>query len=199
MKRVEGKWRGRLLPSAHGEYLQQSSDVTASKVCTYGVALLAADMHFKRVQSSGGSATVGSNRWRAVGLQSEEIMTDQIDFLKAALRKKQSELARGIRSHSAELSVGEGEHDVLDQMQNMIRRDESVAFLDVLTRTLADVDASLLAMNEGSYGMCADCGEPIATKRLLAIPWASHCIRCQEAIDHGNHGYAAVPRWDEAA
>ena len=48
-------------------------------------------------------------------------------------------------------------------------------------------------MDEGSYGTCAECGEPIASRRLAAIPWASHCIRCQEALDRRNHRRAASP------
>ncbi len=126
-------------------------------------------------------------------------MTDQMDFLKTAVRNKRSELALAIRTQSAQLSVCEGEHDVLDRMQSMSRRDESVAVMSTLTRTLADVDAALLAMKEGSYGTCAECERPIASRRLEAIPWASHCIRCQEVLDHHKYRRVAVAYWDEAA
>lgn len=126
-------------------------------------------------------------------------MTEQIESLTAALKNKQYELARAIRSQSAQLSVCEGEHDVLDRMQSMNARDEAVAFLHTLTRTLADVDAALLAVKEGSYGTCAECGEPIAARRLQLLPWASRCIRCQEMLERRNQMRTAVPYWDEAA
>jgi len=126
-------------------------------------------------------------------------MTDQIKFLKAVLRNKRSELARTIRTQSAQLHVGEGEPDLLDQMQSMSRRDQAAAFLNSLTRTLASVDAALLAMQEGSYGTCTECDDPIAIRRLQAIPWASHCVRCQEMLDRGNHMGAAIPYWGQAA
>jgi DnaK suppressor protein len=126
-------------------------------------------------------------------------MTEQINFLKAALQNKRSELARSIRSKSSQLNVCEDEHDLIDRMQSMSRRDEAVAFLDTLTGTLASVDAALRAMKEGSYGTCAECDEPIAYRRLEAIPWASHCIRCQEVLDHRKHMGVAVPHWDKAA
>ena len=125
-------------------------------------------------------------------------MTEQIDSLKAALQNKRSELARAIRSQSAQLSVGEGEHDVLDRMQSMSARDESVALLDTFTHTLAKVDAALMAIDLGVYGICVQCDTPISSRRLQAIPWALHCIRCQEMLDRGNH-MGATPRWDEAA
>jgi DnaK suppressor protein len=148
---------------------------------------------------TGGSVAVGSNRLRAAGLRREEIMTDQVDFLRAVLRNKRSELARSIRSQSSQLNVCEGEHELVDRMQSMSRRDEAVTFLDTLTRTLTAVDAALLAMKEGSYGTCAECGEPIAARRLQAIPWASHCIRCQEMLDRRNHMRAPIKYWDAAA
>jgi DnaK suppressor protein len=42
------------------------------------------------------------------------------------------------------------------------------------------VDAALDRMHRDEYGVCMDCGEPISNKRLMAIPWALHCIACQE-------------------
>jgi DnaK suppressor protein len=126
-------------------------------------------------------------------------MTEQIDSLKAALQNKRSELARLIRAQRSQLSVDDSEHELIDRIQGMSRRDEAVTFLDTLTRTLADVDAALMAMKEGSYGTCAECDEPISSRRLQAIPWASHCIRCQEMLDRRNHIRAAVSHWDQAA
>ena len=124
-------------------------------------------------------------------------MRKQIEHLKAAIQKKHSELARAIRSQSTQLIICEGEHDVLDRMQS--RREETVTFLNTLTRTLAEVDAALMAMNEGSYGTCLECGEPIASRRLQAIPWASHCIRCQQAHDDSKQLHVAAMGRSKAA
>ena len=38
----------------------------------------------------------------------------------------------------------------------------------------------LLKMEEGTYGICENCGEPIPYKRLKARPVARLCIRCKE-------------------
>jgi len=40
---------------------------------------------------------------------------------------------------------------------------------------------ALEAIDRGSYGECADCGNDINEKRLEAVPWAEMCIGCQEA------------------
>jgi DnaK suppressor protein len=43
-------------------------------------------------------------------------------------------------------------------------------------QTLDDVEAALRKIEEGSYGTCEVCGEPIGAERLSAIPWARLCI-----------------------
>ena len=45
---------------------------------------------------------------------------------------------------------------------------------------LASVRAALQRPEEGSYGICAECGEPIAAERLQARPEASRCIGCAD-------------------
>jgi DnaK suppressor protein len=47
---------------------------------------------------------------------------------------------------------------------------------------LKKVDAALLRIDNGEFGTCLECEKAIAVKRLLAVPWASHCVECQEQI-----------------
>ena len=47
------------------------------------------------------------------------------------------------------------------------------------------ITASTLAgqgrgIEKGTFGVCRDCGEPIAEARLNAIPWTRVCITCKE-------------------
>jgi len=44
---------------------------------------------------------------------------------------------------------------------------------------LADIDAALRRIEEGTYGICTNCGKPIPEERLEARPWATLCIDCQ--------------------
>jgi DnaK suppressor protein len=125
-------------------------------------------------------------------------MTDQIDGLIQELEEKRTELVRSIRAQSSHLSVCESEHELTDRMQGMCRRDEAAMLLEGLTCTLAGVDAALAAAKEGSYGICVECGQPIASRRLRTIPWASRCVRCQELVEQRNLGRGA-PRWEQAA
>ena len=44
---------------------------------------------------------------------------------------------------------------------------------------LAAIDAALKRIDEGTYGICTNCGKQIAEERLEALPWATLCIDCQ--------------------
>ena len=48
---------------------------------------------------------------------------------------------------------------------------------------LAEVDAALARLRDGTYGECRDCGEPIAVARLLAYPTATRCVACQQKYE----------------
>lgn len=42
------------------------------------------------------------------------------------------------------------------------------------------VEDALRRVDEGEYGKCVECGQPVEDKRLDAVPWAPLCMRCQE-------------------
>jgi RNA polymerase-binding transcription factor len=63
-----------------------------------------------------------------------------------------------------------------------------LADLDVATVTrdvaeLSEVEAALVRMDDGSYGTCTNCSEPIGWPRLNAQPTAERCIACQEKVE----------------
>jgi len=45
---------------------------------------------------------------------------------------------------------------------------------------LAEIEHALHKFEEGTYGLCDSCGQPIAPERLEALPQASLCISCKE-------------------
>jgi len=45
---------------------------------------------------------------------------------------------------------------------------------------LRQIKEALQRINDGTYGVCADCEKPISPKRLQAVPWAKYCVQCQE-------------------
>nr|WP_203635129.1 TraR/DksA C4-type zinc finger protein [Streptomyces sp. SID10815] len=50
---------------------------------------------------------------------------------------------------------------------------------------LADVEAALARLADGSYGACHLCRRPIARERLEIVPQARYCARCQQVREAG--------------
>ncbi len=57
--------------------------------------------------------------------------------------------------------------------------DESLAGVDeVLRREIHEIRLALVRIEDGSYGTCMECGDPIRPERLEALPTATKCINC---------------------
>lgn len=50
-------------------------------------------------------------------------------------------------------------------------------------QSLGRIEAALRRCDDGSFGFCMDCDEPIDPRRLNLDPTATRCIRCAEAHD----------------
>ncbi len=54
-----------------------------------------------------------------------------------------------------------------------------VALLEILDRTVRQIDAAIHRLHTGHYGLCSTCTEPIPVARLRALPFATFCVPCQ--------------------
>jgi DnaK suppressor protein len=57
-------------------------------------------------------------------------------------------------------------------------RQHAAALLEAAREQVAAVDAALLRLDEGRYGVCERCGQPIGAERMAARPAAATCVRC---------------------
>ena len=64
-----------------------------------------------------------------------------------------------------------------------ILTDLDIAMVSRDIAELAEVEAALARMEDGRYGICSDCSEPIGWPRLNAQPTAERCITCQERLE----------------
>ncbi len=54
----------------------------------------------------------------------------------------------------------------------------------------SDIRRALRQLDEGAYGICEECGEPIAPARLKAFPTTTLCVHCKEALEQEQYAYA---------
>ena len=106
------------------------------------------------------------------------------------LERKSAELVRMLRTRDG-IAI-EKSADPMDEIQYASERDLAICNVDRDSAVLRQVKAALRRIDDGSFGTCMDCELPIGQKRLVAVPWASRCIRCQEAADREGQDGAGI-------
>ena len=100
--------------------------------------------------------------------------------------KKQEILALYLNDlRSGQESNDSPTEDIVDRANNAYSRELNFSISDAERTLLLQVEEALDRIEKGTYGACAHCGQPIARQRLDAIPWARHCIHCQELLEQG--------------
>lgn len=114
---------------------------------------------------------------------------EQIEQLKSEMRGRLIQLRAEV-AHALERSVNESHEfsagEVLDMEDTaFIRmvRELDLADIERDAAEIHDIDAAMERIDDGSYGQCVDCGEPIALERLQAYPSARRCYACQQAVE----------------
>ena len=107
-----------------------------------------------------------------------------IDVATAALNAERAKLVHQLgemgATESGELTgdvdFGEG---FADAAAATAERSEVIGIVKNLHDLLVDVDAALLKVNEGAYGVCEDCGIDIAAARMEFRPTSRYCVDCK--------------------
>ncbi len=107
------------------------------------------------------------------------------------LERKQTELVHILRARDG-IAI-EKSADPMDEVQYATERDLAIRSADLDSNLLRDVRAALRRIQDSSFGVCIECELAISPKRLAAVPWASRCIRCQDASDQGSQAGTASP------
>ena len=79
----------------------------------------------------------------------------------------------------------EATQDPADMAANAYTKELLMSMSTNDRQLLESIDAALGRIEGGEYGHCDNCGEAIQEKRLEALPWAQHCVTCQELNEKG--------------
>ena len=111
----------------------------------------------------------------------------RLDYYKKKLVARREELMKTIARTEEEGRQADDDPtvDLADKAANSYTKE----FLFGMTNTdrviLNQIEAALKRINADDYGVCANCQEELQQKRLEAVPWAKHCISCQEKAEKG--------------
>ncbi len=73
--------------------------------------------------------------------------------------------------------------DPWEDIQVREEREVSFATRDLLIERAHRLAEALERLEKGTYGLCEECGEPIAPARLQAMPEVITCVRCQDWLE----------------
>jgi DnaK suppressor protein len=103
--------------------------------------------------------------------------------LRDALVKKRVEILAtdtGTRPLPAAADVNSRQGDLADQATGNNEVHIQLKLKQTDAKILQAIEEALVRMDKGTYGVCRDCGDPIAAARLEAIPWTRVCISCKQ-------------------
>lgn len=107
------------------------------------------------------------------------------EFYKKKLLKMRAAIlgkAKKLKEDSYALGT-DGIQDMADAASNAYNADILMSLSDNDLTLLKEIDSALDKLGSGNYGVCEDCEEPIAEKRLEANPVARYCINCQRVAE----------------
>ena len=94
------------------------------------------------------------------------------------VKEAKNEISKYIKGEARQLvdtALDNGDWSVID-----LSEDISLRQLSTHRENLLKIDEAIRKINEGTYGICEDCGEEISEARLKVLPFATHCRDCQE-------------------
>ena len=107
----------------------------------------------------------------------------ELELYRDALLRKRGELMEGSASKPLQWTMENNsgrQGDMADQASGNNEVHIQLKLKQTDAKILQAIDEALRRIEGGNYGVCRDCGEPVAEARLKAIPWTRVCIACKE-------------------
>ncbi len=108
--------------------------------------------------------------------------------LQSILEQRRAEITASYqRTRAASQNAGreDGALDMIDYAVDSYAKEFLLSLSNMERRELHLIEEALARIEDGGYGLCQECGTEISHKRLRVVPWARHCIECQELEEQG--------------
>lgn len=111
----------------------------------------------------------------------------RIEYYKKKLQTRREELMKTIARTQEEGRTADEDQtvDLADKAANSYTKEFLFGITNGDRKILNLIDAALKRLSTEEFGICANCQEELQQKRLEAVPWAKHCINCQEKMEKG--------------
>jgi RNA polymerase-binding transcription factor DksA len=112
------------------------------------------------------------------------IQRDLIERITAIYRGVHGDVREQI---AQDLSEPPEPRDEVDESQRVQLRDLAERLDEREARLAQAMEAALERIRRGTYGICAECEEPIELERLKLVPWTTRCAEDQQALERETH------------
>jgi DnaK suppressor protein len=110
-------------------------------------------------------------------------MRQDIDFdqFRKLLEAENMNIKKRIDMDTKELqSYSDPNPDLLDEATKLFNQEQRIEWITFLRERQILIDEAFQRIENGQYGICANCGKDIEVERLEIKPYAKYCVRCRE-------------------
>ena len=113
-------------------------------------------------------------------------------YFKRKLNEWKSEIIKTNNEalYNGSLDDNSASADIVDQASSYTDKTVEMKAINRQIKLISKIDQALNRIKDGTYGFCAETGEPIGLKRLIASPVADLCIAAQEKHEKEEKVYA---------
>lgn len=111
-----------------------------------------------------------------------KLNSEDLEYFGGILQRQLDELVRGAERTVDDMTEGEGKSafpDPTDRASLESDRNFELRIRDRERKLINKIKKALTMIEDGTFGLCEVCGEPIDFKRLEARPVTNHCIECK--------------------
>jgi RNA polymerase-binding protein DksA len=112
------------------------------------------------------------------------LLEEERGRVQSALKNLSDEHPGSVEDETDELATASDNH-MGDLASVTVNREIDYSLGENSEQVLADIDAALKRIEDGTYGTCTKCGKQIGEERLEAMPWAALCIDDARAAERG--------------
>ena len=118
-----------------------------------------------------------TERFRTALLEERQRVVDAISYL-------HEEHPGSLEDETAEV-IGTSDNHLAETASATVDREIDYTLEENSEHVLAEIDGALARIEQGSFGICRTCGQPIGEERLAALPYTTQCIDCKRKAERG--------------
>jgi DnaK suppressor protein len=125
-------------------------------------------------------------------------MTDKYEHLHAHLKSERKRHAEELAKLQTNASTSEERREGSpfgkreEEATETLELEKRLALENRIRQEMSDIEHALEKFEKGTYGLCENCGKPIALERLEVLPQAAYCVNCKALLT--KNGKVAPPQ-----